>query len=117
MELTRRELIKESASIPGYVSLPSTRSRDPLPPWNAGPAKQAIVDFVRATTDESDPKFAPLEDRIATFEFDAVHQRLIDSRLLSVVLVLMVTTSILGPVLTEHFTPRMLPDLRPAQAA
>jgi hypothetical protein len=33
------------------------------------------------------------------------------------VLVLMLTTSILGPVLTERFTPRMLPDLRPAQAA
>ena len=32
-------------------------------------------------------------------------QRLIDSRLLNVVLVLMVITSILGPVLTEHFAP------------
>jgi hypothetical protein len=30
-------------------------------------------------------------------------QRLIDNRLLNVVLVLMLTTSILGPVLTEHF--------------
>jgi Kef-type K+ transport system membrane component KefB len=35
-------------------------------------------------------------------------QRLIDNRLLNVVLVLMVTTSILGPVLTEHFAPRLL---------
>ena len=35
-------------------------------------------------------------------------QRLVDSRLLNVVLVLMVTTSILGPVLTEHFAPRLL---------
>jgi hypothetical protein len=39
-------------------------------------------------------------------------QRLIDSRLL-VVLVLMVTTSILGPVLTEHFAPRLLKDAIP----
>ena len=30
---------------------------------------------------------------------------------------LMLTTSILGPVFTEHFAPRMLPDLRPAKAA
>jgi Kef-type K+ transport system membrane component KefB len=37
-------------------------------------------------------------------------ERLIDSRLLNVVLVLVVTTSILGPVLTEHFAPRLLKD-------
>ena len=40
-------------------------------------------------------------------------QRLLDSRLLNVVLVLMVTTSILGPVLTEHFAPRLLKDADP----
>jgi Kef-type K+ transport system membrane component KefB len=40
-------------------------------------------------------------------------QRLIDGRLLNVVLVLMVTTSILGPVLTEHFAPRLLKDAMP----
>jgi hypothetical protein len=37
-------------------------------------------------------------------------QRLIDSRLLNVVLVLMLTTSILGPILTEYFAPRLLKD-------
>jgi hypothetical protein len=30
-----------------------------LPSWNDGPAKQAIVDFVRTTTDASNPKFVP----------------------------------------------------------
>ena len=40
-------------------------------------------------------------------------QRLIDGRLLNVVLVLMVTTSILGPVLTEHFAPHLLNDAMP----
>ena len=40
-------------------------------------------------------------------------QRLIDTRLLNVVLVLMVTISILGPVLTEHFAPRLLKDAMP----
>jgi hypothetical protein len=30
-----------------------------------------------------------------------------------VVLVLMLTTSILGPVLTEHFAPRLLKDAMP----
>jgi hypothetical protein len=40
-------------------------------------------------------------------------QRLIDGRLLNVVLVLLLTTSILGPVLTEHFAPRLLKDTMP----
>jgi Kef-type K+ transport system membrane component KefB len=44
-------------------------------------------------------------------------QRLIDGRLLNVVLVLMLTTSILGPVLTKHFAPRLVPDVQPAVAA
>jgi Kef-type K+ transport system membrane component KefB len=40
-------------------------------------------------------------------------QRLIDGRLLNVVLVLLLTTSILGPVLTEHFAPRLLKEAVP----
>jgi Kef-type K+ transport system membrane component KefB len=36
-------------------------------------------------------------------------ERLVDDRLLNVVLVLMLTTAILGPVLTAYFAPRMLP--------
>jgi phosphoglycolate phosphatase-like HAD superfamily hydrolase len=43
---------------------------DPLPSWNDGPAKQAIVDFVKATTDKSSPNFVPPEARIATFDQD-----------------------------------------------
>ena len=43
---------------------------DPLPSWKDGPAKQAIVDFVKTTTDKSNPKFVPAEDRIATFDQD-----------------------------------------------
>jgi Kef-type K+ transport system membrane component KefB len=54
---------------------------------------------------------------VAYDTFDPTGQRLIDERLLNVVLVLMLTTSILGPVLTEHFTPRMVPELKPAKAA
>jgi phosphoglycolate phosphatase-like HAD superfamily hydrolase len=42
----------------------------PLASWNDGPAKQAILDFVRATTDQGSPKFVPTEDRVATFDQD-----------------------------------------------
>lgn len=43
---------------------------DPLPSWNDGLAKQAIVEFVKATTTEESPKFVPLAKRIATFDQD-----------------------------------------------
>ena len=43
---------------------------DPLPSWNDGPAKQAIVSFVTETTDQASPKFVPLPERIATFDQD-----------------------------------------------
>ena len=43
---------------------------DPLPSWNEGPAKKAIVEFVQATTDKASPKFVSPEARIATFDQD-----------------------------------------------
>ncbi len=43
---------------------------DPLPSWNEGPAKKAIVDFVRATTTQGDPRFVPPAERIATLDQD-----------------------------------------------
>jgi len=49
---------------------PAAVPADPLPSWNAGPAKQAIVDFVHATTDKASAKFVAPEARIATFDQD-----------------------------------------------
>src|SRR6516162_1812538 len=43
---------------------------DPLPSWNDGPAKQAIVEFVQKTADKSSPTFVPQGERIATFDQD-----------------------------------------------
>ena len=43
---------------------------DSLPSWNEGPAKQAIVDFVKATTTQGSPQFVPEAERIATFDQD-----------------------------------------------
>jgi hypothetical protein len=48
----------------------SARPQDPLPSWNDGTAKQAILSFVRVTTDSSNPNFVPPEQRIATFDQD-----------------------------------------------
>jgi phosphoglycolate phosphatase-like HAD superfamily hydrolase len=43
---------------------------DPLPSWNDGPTKKAIVEFVQMTTDKASPKFVAPEARIATFDQD-----------------------------------------------
>src|SRR5262250_2401603 len=45
-------------------------AQDPLPSWNDGPAKQAILEFVKATTTQGGPQFVPPEARIATFDQD-----------------------------------------------
>jgi len=43
---------------------------DPLPSWNDGSAKTAIVEFVKTTTEKNSPKFVPAEARIAVFDQD-----------------------------------------------
>jgi LysM repeat protein/phosphoserine phosphatase len=43
---------------------------DPLPSWNDGGPKQAIVDFVHTVTDPSNPGYVPESERIATFDND-----------------------------------------------
>ena len=48
----------------------NAQAADPLASWNDGPAKQAIVEFVKATTTQGSPQFVPPEARIATFDQD-----------------------------------------------
>ena len=43
---------------------------DPLPSWNDGPTKQAIISFVEKVTKEGSPDFVPPAERIATFDND-----------------------------------------------
>jgi hypothetical protein len=45
-------------------------ANDPLPSWNDGPNKQAILDFVAAVTEEGGDRFVPEPERIATFDND-----------------------------------------------
>ncbi len=46
------------------------QTSDPLPSWNEGPAKKAIVDFVAKVTKPETPDFVPEEERIAVFDND-----------------------------------------------
>ena len=54
------------------VSTPAVRAAppDPLPSWNEGASKRAIVELVHQTTDPSSPSYVPPEARIATFDQD-----------------------------------------------
>jgi hypothetical protein len=76
--ITRRVLLATLAAL-AILSAPffpvsalaeAASATDPLPSWNDGPAKQAIVKFVQATTDQSSAKFVPPPERIATFDQD-----------------------------------------------
>ena len=73
--ISRRVLLAASAA---FATLPGpflpvsglAQTGDPLASWNDGPAKQAIIDFVRATTDRASPSYVPPEARVATFDQD-----------------------------------------------
>ena len=43
---------------------------DPLPSWNDGPAKRAILAFVAKVTDTASPDFLPPAERIAVYDND-----------------------------------------------
>jgi phosphoglycolate phosphatase-like HAD superfamily hydrolase len=48
----------------------STAAADPLPSWNQGPARQALVGLVKDVTTKGSPRFVPLAERIAVFDND-----------------------------------------------
>ena len=52
------------------IAAVAAQAQDPLPSWNDGAAKQAIIRFVHATTGQSSPNFVPPEQRIAAFDQD-----------------------------------------------
>src|SRR6185436_13025303 len=63
-------LLTLAALAPVHLPALHAEGADPLPSWNEGPAKQAIFDFVKATTDRASPDFVPPGQRIATFDQD-----------------------------------------------
>lgn len=54
----------------GLGCSPALLRSDPLPSWNDGPARSAIVALVEAATDESSPAYVAPGERIATFDND-----------------------------------------------
>jgi len=75
--INRRVLLSGLAMLPALSGLSfsakaqsQTTQDSELGSWNEGPAKQAILEFVRSTTDRGSAKFVPPEQRIATFDQD-----------------------------------------------
>lgn len=58
--------LESAAQPPATAAEPS----DPLPSWNEGAAKQAILDFVRRTTSKDSQDYVAPDDRIAVFDND-----------------------------------------------
>ncbi len=73
--LSRRLMLGALAAMPALPGLlagsaAQAKTGAPLASWNDGPAKQAILDFIRATTDPSSKDFVPPAERIAAFDQD-----------------------------------------------
>jgi hypothetical protein len=54
-----------SRTVPSAIAVAET-----LPSWNDGPARTAILEFVKAVTAEGSADFVPPPQRIATFDND-----------------------------------------------
>lgn len=52
------------------LSVTAAQAADPLPSWNSGKSKQAIIQFVDEVTQAGGPKYVPPEERVATFDND-----------------------------------------------
>jgi len=74
--ISRRVLLTSAAALSialgmaPPISLPAQAQADPLPSWNEGAAKQAILTFVARVTRQGGPDFVPPPERIATFDND-----------------------------------------------
>ena len=63
-------IISLASSVSPNVYMSEKDASDPLPSWNEGSVKAAIVRFVDNTTNETHPDYVPSEERIATFDND-----------------------------------------------
>lgn len=74
--ISRRVLLSTAAALPTLSELVVATAAQAqgragvLPSWNDGSAKQAIIEFVRATTTKGSLNFVPLAERIAEFDQD-----------------------------------------------
>ena len=68
--MQRRSFVAGLAAAGLSPAVPSFAQADPLPSWNAGRVKQAMLDFVSRVTAAGAADFVPVPERIATFDND-----------------------------------------------
>jgi phosphoglycolate phosphatase-like HAD superfamily hydrolase len=73
---SRRRLLRAMTALPVLLEISDANAEtmsataSPLPSWNEGPAKQAIINFVHETTNTNNRNFVPQDERVATFDQD-----------------------------------------------
>jgi hypothetical protein len=67
---TLRSIFIAATSLACLVAAASAFAADPLPSWNDGASKKAIMTFVAKTTERNSPDFVAPDNRIATFDND-----------------------------------------------
>ena len=70
MKRTVINIMKSGAFLFLLVCAQAYAQTDPLPSWNDGAAKKAIVEFVKTTTTKGSSNFVPPAERIAEFDQD-----------------------------------------------
>jgi hypothetical protein len=71
MKAIRRHIVMAAAFVLAVAFTATVaRGADPLPSWNDGPSKKAIVEFVTKVTKQGSPDFVPPAERMATFDND-----------------------------------------------
>ena len=81
LEVSRRQLLQMGLVTTAATLVPTgveslfppasqAQGQDPLPSWNDGATKQAILNFVRVTTSPSSGHFVPAAERVACFDQD-----------------------------------------------
>jgi phosphoglycolate phosphatase-like HAD superfamily hydrolase len=68
--MQRRSFIAGLAAIGWLRATPAFAQTDPLPSWNEGPVKRAILDFVPRVVTTGSRDFVPVAERIACFDND-----------------------------------------------
>lgn len=60
----------KSTNLKQDTAITKNEVKDPLPSWNEGPTKDAIINYVDNVTTKGSTSFIPVNDRIATFDND-----------------------------------------------
>src|SRR3954463_13697693 len=68
--MMRTPHLRRLLGVAGLLFTVGASAADPLPSWNDGPSKKAVVEFVEKVTKEGGPDFVPPADRVAVFDND-----------------------------------------------